>query len=194
MVYKKIIAPIGLLLLLGLAGCSDKSALYENQDIGKGIEECVQDGVAAPKWTCLSEIDGFYSTVGIAQKSSAGLAYMRKVALANGRSELAHQIQTLVKDKITIYAGTTGNGANETVDSATETITKQVANVDLSNSKAIDVWTSPSGDLYMLVTTPKDGTNEQIRKNLQTSYNNQDALWQQFKSKNALEDLEKEFQ
>lgn len=192
--YRKITLLVGIVTILFFAGCSKEPDLYEKQDIGKGVEECLQEGVKAPKWTCISDIDGYYSAVGIAQKSDAGVAYMRKVALANGRSELAQQIQTLVKDKITVYAGTTGGGSNETVDRATETITKQVAKVDLSDSKAIDMWSSPSQTLYMLVTTPKKGANSQIKENLKSSFKNQEALWQQFKSKNAVDGLEREFE
>ncbi|MCW8955090.1 MAG: hypothetical protein OQK48_09145, partial [Sulfurimonas sp.] len=59
--------------------------------------------------------------------------------------------------------------------------------------KAVDSWTSPSGALYLLVTVPKSSTNEQIKENINTSYKNDRALWQQFKAKNALESLEKEF-
>ncbi|MDQ1263920.1 MAG: hypothetical protein QG559_921 [Campylobacterota bacterium] len=178
-------------LLTIISGCSEPTP-EEAQDIRVG--ECKQENSTAPKWTCVPELKGFYSAVGIAERSAAGMAYMRKVALANGRSDLAQQIQTLVKDKITIYTGTTGSAKSETVDQATETVTKQVAKVDLAGSKAIDMWTAPSGALYMLVTVSKDDANEQIRSNLRTSFKNEQALWQQFKAKNALEDLEKEFE
>lgn len=182
---------ITIMLAFLFTGCSQSE--LEKQDIGT-FSECKQEGVKAPKWTCLSDIDGYYSAVGIATHSAAGIAYMRKVALANGRSELASQIKTNVKDKITIYAGTTGVAKSETLDTATESITKQVADVDLSNSKAIDIWEAPSGALYILVTVPKDSINQNIKTNLRTSYKNQEALWQQFRAKNALDELEKEFE
>jgi Cdc6-like AAA superfamily ATPase len=121
------------------------------------------------------------------------MAHMRRVALANGRSDLAQQIQSQVKDKISIYSSTTGVGANETVDQVAEAVTKQIAKVDLVGSKAIDSWTAPSGALYLLVTVSKNSTNKQIKENIKTSLKNDNALWQQFKAKNALEDLEKEF-
>ncbi len=154
---------------------------------------CKQENVNSPKWTCIPEVTGYYAGVGIAEKSAAGMDHMRRVAMANGRSDLAQQIQTLVKDKVSLYTGTTGVGASETVDKTTESVTKQVAKVNLNGSKAIDMWSAPSGALYMLVTVSKDSTNEQIRDNLKSSFKNDNALWQQFKAKNALEDLEKEF-
>ncbi len=154
---------------------------------------CKQENVLAPKWTCIPMADDAYAGVGIAMNSKAGQAMMRRVAIANGRSDLAQQIKTIVKDKITVYTGTTGVGADETVDQATEAVTKQVAKVDLTGSKAIESWNAPSGALYMLVTVSEQETNKQIKENLKTSINNDKALWQQFKAKNALEDLEKEF-
>lgn len=187
----KTISSIGLAVMLSavIAGCS-KDVEPEERSVDFS---CKQENVDAPKWTCIPEISGYYSGVGIAEKSAAGMDHMRRVAMANGRSDLAQQIQTLVKDKVSLYTGTTGIGDSETLDKTTESVTKQVAKVNLSGSKAIDMWYAPSGALYMLVTVAKDSTNEQIRDNMKSSFKNDNALWQQFKAKNALEDLEKEF-
>jgi hypothetical protein len=178
----------GLLLSL-FTGCS-KDAQPQKRSVDFA---CKQENVLAPKWTCIPEIQGAYAGVGIAEKSAAGMDHMRRVAMANGRSDLAQQIESGVKDKITIYTGTTGVSTSETVDKSIETVTKQVAKVDLVGSKAVDMWTAPSGAIFMLVTVSKDSANEQIKNNLNTSFKNDQALWQQFKAKNALEDLEKEF-
>ncbi len=176
------------ILTVSITGCSKEAEPYEEGDF-----RCKQENVLAPKWTCIPDVDSYYSGVGIAQKSAAGMAHMRRVAVANGRSDLAQQIQSQIKDKITIYSGTTGVNADETVDQVTEAVTKQLAKVDLVGSKAIDSWSAPSGALYLLVTVSKNSTNKQIRENLKTSYKNERALWQQFKAKNALEGLEKDF-
>lgn len=187
----KTISSIALAVLLSaiITGCS-KDVEPENRSVDFS---CKQENVDAPKWTCIPEVSGYYAGVGIAEKSAAGMDHMRRVAMANGRSDLAQQIQTLVKDKVSLYTGTTGIAASETVDKTTESVTKQVAKVNLSGSKAVDMWNAPSGAIYMLVTVSKDSTNEQIRDNIKTSFKNDNALWQQFKAKNALEDLEKEF-
>lgn len=177
------------LFLVTLSGCSkDVKPEDEKRDF-----ECKQEGVLAPKWTCIAEVADNYAGVGIAQKSAAGMAHMRRVALANGRSDLAGQIKSQIQDKITIYSGTTGVGSGETVDQSVEAVTKQLAKVDLADSKAIDTWTSPSGALYLLVAVSKKSANVQIQDNIKTSYQNDRALWQQFKAKNALESMEKDF-
>lgn len=177
------------LLFVTITGCSKEVKVGEDRP----DFQCKQENVTAPTWSCIPTVEDSYAGVGIAEKSAAGMDHMRRVALANGRSDLAQQIQSQVKDKITIYTGTTGVGGGETVDKAIETVTKQVAKVDLVGSKAVDMWTAPSGAIYMLVTVSQNSANEQIKNNIKTSFKNDQALWQQFKAKNALEELEKDF-
>ncbi|OHE16325.1 MAG: hypothetical protein A2540_03925 [Sulfurimonas sp. RIFOXYD2_FULL_37_8] len=57
----------------------------------------------------------------------------------------------------------------------------------------MDLWTAPSGAIYMLVSVSQKSANAQIKSNIRTSLKNDEALWQQFKAKNALEELEKDF-
>ncbi len=154
---------------------------------------CKQENVLAPKWTCVPFVEGAYAGVGIAEKSAAGMGHMRRVAMANGRSDLAQQIQTQVKDKVELFTRTTGVADTETVDKVTTAVTKQVAKVDLQGSKAVDSWTAPSGNLYLLVTVPESTVNNEVKKAVKSSFKNDNALWQQFQSKQALEGLEKEF-
>ncbi len=154
---------------------------------------CKQENVLAPKWTCVPFVEGAYAGVGIAEKSAAGMGHMRRVAMANGRSDLAQQIQTQVKDKVELFTRTTGVADTETVDKVTTAVTKQVAKVDLQGSKAVDSWTAPSGNLYLLVTVPESTVNNEVKKAVKSSFQNDNALWQQFQSKQALEGLEKEF-
>jgi len=156
---------------------------------------CKQENVLAPKWTCVPIVDGYYAGVGVAKKSASGMGMMRRVALANGRSELAQQIQTQVKDKLETFTRTTGNGTSETVDQVNTAVSKQIAKVDLKGSKGVDIWNAPSGDLYMLVTVPEQAVNEKVKETIVngSSMKNDNALWQQFQSKQALESLDKEF-
>jgi hypothetical protein len=158
---------------------------------------CQQEGVDAPRWTCIPEVEGYYAGVGVAEKSAAGIAHMRRVALMNGRSDLAQQIETKVKDKMEGFTRATGNGSAETVDKVTTAVTKQVAKVNLKGSKAVDMWNAPSGAIYMLVTVPEANVNQAVKnaynKTVNSSFNNDNALWQQFKSKQALKSLDNEF-
>jgi len=177
------------LIAASITGCSKEvvpSAASEDYS-------CTQENIFAPAWTCLPAFDGHYAGLGIAENSAAGMSHMRRVALANGRADLAQQIQTLVKDKVEVFTRATGNGSQETVDKVSTAVTKQVAKVDLQGSKAVDVWTAPSGALYMLVVVNQNEVNREVKKAVGSSFKNDDALWQQFQSKQALENLEKEF-
>jgi PBP1b-binding outer membrane lipoprotein LpoB len=180
------------LATLAITGCSDKKPEPKKEAYNPTFE-CKQENVLAPRWTCIPEVEGFYAGVGVAEKSAAGMAHMRRVALMNGRSDLAQQIQTQVKDKIEGFTRATGNGSAETVDKVTTAVTKQIAKVDLKGSKAVDMWQAPSGALYMLVTVPAENINAEVKKAVKSSFKNDNALWQQFQSKQALEQLDKEF-
>ena len=85
------------------------------------------------------------------------------------------------------------NGSAEVVDKVSTAVSKQVANVNLKGSKAVDLWNAPSGNMYMLVALPEEVVNEKVQETVKTSFKNDDALWQQFQSKQALESLEAEF-
>ena len=181
------IAVIGL-ITASFIGCGTPAPQQAKPDF-----RCKQESVLAPKWTCTPMVAGAYAGVGIAQKSAAGMGHMRRVALANGRSDLAQQIKSQVKDKVETFTRSTGNGSQETVDSVTTAVSKQVAKVDLQGSKGVDTWMAPSGTLYMLVTVPEAGVNGVVKDAVKSSMKNDAALWQQFQSKQAQESLEKEF-
>ena len=178
-------------------GCSSSQPQTKKQEAYNPTFTCKQEGVSAPKWTCIPDVEGYYSGVGVAEKSLAGVAHMRRVALMNGRSDLAQQIESKIKDKVEGFTRATGNGSAETVDKVTTAVTKQVAQVDLKDSKAVDMWNAPSGAIYMLVTVPQANINKEVKKayksTVNSSFKNDNALWQQFQSKQALESLDKEF-
>ena len=187
---------VAALVAFTVSGCNGeqpKVTKVQQQATEDAQFKCKQESVFAPSWTCMPMADGAYAGVGIAEKSGAGMSHMRRVALANGRSDLAQQIKSQIKDKVETFTRVTGVGAGESVDSVTTAVSKQIAKVDLEGSKGVNVWTAPSGALYMLVTVSEKKANEEIKQNIQSSYKNDSALWQQFQSKNALEGLEKEF-
>ncbi|MDF1882364.1 LPP20 family lipoprotein [Sulfurimonas sp. SAG-AH-194-C21] len=189
----KTVSKITLLgLVIAFSACADKEEKVEPKPYVATFE-CKQENVLAPRWTCIPSVDSFYAGVGIANKSAAGMAHMRKVAMMNGRSDLTQQIATQVKDKMQGFTQTTGNGQNETVDAVTKAVTDQAANIKLSNSKAIDMWNAPSGALYVLMVVPAADVNSVIKNAVKTSFNNDNAKWQDFKASQAFDALNKEF-
>lgn len=182
------IAMVGV-IALSFSGCGAKPEVEESVF----DNTCKIENVDAPSWVCVPHFEDAFAGVGIAEKSNAGMAHMRKVAYANGRSDLAQQVQTQVKDKMELFTRSTGVAERETIEQVNTAVSKQVAKVDLAGSKSVGLWTAPSGALYMLVKVNKDSVNNEINKAVKSSFKNDDALWQQFQSKNALEGLEKEF-
>ena len=152
---------------------------------------CKQENVPAPKWTCIPMVEGAYAGVGIAEKSAAGMSHMRKVALMNGRSDLAQQIKVEVKSRMKGFTQTTGSADSETVDKMTQAVDDQLAKVNLSGSKAVDYWEAPSGNIYLLVTVPEDYINGQVKNAAKTSLKNDNALWQQFQASKAFDSMDK---
>lgn len=184
------------LMAISFSGCSDKEAAAEPAKKPVAISECTIDKADAPKWACgiVEGYDEMYTSTGTAKMSKAGAGFTRKNALADGRSNLAQQIETLVKDKVERFTRSTGIAENETVDTVSTQVSKQVAKVTLNGSKQLAYWQHPENDdIYLLVGVTKESVNTSAKENVISSFKNQDALWQQFQAKNALEELDKEF-
>lgn len=190
---KKLIGSVVLAATLAatFTGCSGKDAKPEEVSF-----ECRQDGVLAPQWTCMpdSGVEGSITDLGSAPFSKLGDGFTRREALANGRSNLAQQIQTLVKDKVETFTRSTGVGGSEVADKVSTQVSKQVAKVSLQGSKQLNYWQHPTTKtMYILVGINENSMNEEVKNNVKSSFKNDEALWQQFQAKNALEGLEKEF-
>ena len=158
-------------------------------------DSCEIDGENAPQWVCGSvDIEGAYTDSGSASPNPLGFSFQRREALAQARSNLAQQMQTLVKDKVENFARVTGVGNGAVADKVATQVSKQAAEVSLKGSKQIRLWKHNNGTVYVLVGVAKRPFNKAVKNQVESSYKNDDALWQQFQSKNALEALDKEFQ
>ena len=191
----QIIKKIGTVVLLSAAvtftACSSKVAGTEVVE----IQECVISGQSAPSWACGTFTQkGSVTSVGSANKSKIGQGFSNREALANARSSLAQQIQTEVKDKVENFMRSTGVKDSEVADKVTSQVSKQVAKVTLSGSKQIRYWeNTKDNSIYVLVAIDQNTVNQQAKDAVKSSYKNNNALWQQFQSTQALESLEKEF-
>lgn len=174
-------------LVLTVTGCSDKQP--------EPNFKCTIDGTQAPEWVCgNSTVEGAITAVGSAPLSKLGQGFSRREALANGRSNLAQQIETLVKDKVELFTRSTGVADSEVADKVSTQVSKQVAKVTLKGSKQTKFWQQPdTKEIYILVSVPEASMNEEVKRSVQSSFKNDEALWQQFQAKNALESLDKEF-
>jgi hypothetical protein len=173
-----------------LSGCVDQPKPAQDE----GDFRCKQDGVLAPKWTCNPQnYEGAIVGLGSAPISKAGANFTRNNAMAAARNDLAFQIETQVKAKVENFVRGTGVGDQEVVDSVSTQVSKQLANTTLNGSKQLETWSSQKTS-YILVGISNDVVNKEAKKQIvNSSHKNEDALWQQFQSKQALDSLDKEF-
>ena len=187
----KIIAAIAVIAAV-LTGCGQPQPTTQDE----GDFRCKQDGELAPKWTCNpNSYEGAIVGLGSAPYSKAGINFTRNNAVAQARNDLAFQIETQVKAKIENFVRGTGVADKEVVDSVSTQVSKQLANTTLNVSKQLEFWQSPKTNVvYILMGVSNDVVNKEAKKEVvNSSHNNEDALWQQFQSKQALDSLDKEF-
>lgn len=180
-------------ILIALTGCTTKKSV----DYQKPQSECEIDGISAPSWVCgndQSPPGGVYLGIGSAPMSKLGYGFTVREAAADARSNLAQRIETSIKDKIERFARSTGVQKNEVADKVSTQVSKQVAKVTLNDSKQIRSWQHPeNGALFVMVSVSEENVNREAKSGVLSSYKNNDALWQQIQSKEALAELEAEF-
>jgi len=149
--------------------------------------------VAAPGWVCDEPVEGLaVSAVGSADKSAAGIDFMKQQASAAARVQLAQMMKVQVQNMIKQFAETTGSGDSETVDQVNSSVTKQITNESLVGTRIYKTRRSPNGALYVLVGLDDNAASLIHETALKTSMNNEKALWQKFQAKKGFDELAKE--
>lgn len=173
-----------------MGGCSNTE---KKVSVAESPKECVfpdSPKDAAPLWVCDSPVEGVsVSAVGAANKSAAGVSFMKDQAAADARVKLAQQMKVLVNNMIKQYVETTGAGSSETVDKVNTSVSKLITSETITGSRIFRSTVSPKGDMYVLVGLDPTVTKEATEKVLKTSMNNERALWQQFKAAKGQEEM-----
>jgi len=190
------IKTISKIALVGLLAASFTACNKEATPSGELDERCYKQNEVVPEWVCNSAIEGAtYAAVGIGTSKNESMKTQQ--AIARARMKLAQQIETKVKAKMEDFIRATGNGDSEVLDAVSTSVTKQTSKLDLKGSRKVKEYTSrKSGTLYVLVAVDDTLVNKAVKDKINTmssSHNNEDALWQQFQSKQALDSLDKEF-
>jgi len=175
-----------------MAGCGSKEVAQVPEDTGPTfVEHCeYKPGIQAPEWYCSPDIEGGIAAVGEAKRNVAGDNNMqRTMAMANGRDALARQTQVKVQNLLTNWSRATGAGEEQTYEANFENVSRQVSQQTLEGSRQLKRWLAPDGTLVLLVGVSDSAA---IKNGLKTSLRNEQALWQQFQSKQALEELDKQ--
>jgi len=179
---------------LFFTGCSAKNPKPLQVKQQQNKLECKVYGETAPAWICKIPIkQGYYIAVGFAKKSIWGFGFMRNNAVLDANTQIARQINVKIANYITSYFNEIG--ANNIGDKAIEQFTKQIIyTTTLKNSKITDMWFDSKGNMYVLVTVPKQQNLKQIKQQIVSSFNNKAAMWQQFKAQQAEKKLDKEIE
>ena len=181
-----IIAALATLLLV--SGCSKKP---EPKTAATGAG-CVIEGANAPKWVCIPQgPDAMVAGLGTAAKNPANdYGFQLSQAQAAGRDALARNIETKVQNLFKNWQRSTGVAQSATFEQNVENVSRQSANMSLQGSRIEDSWQHPvSGTLYVLMVAPEN----QVREGMLSSLRNEEALWQQFQSQKAHDELMREF-
>jgi hypothetical protein len=178
------ILAVGCLLL---TGCSKKVKKVDNEALEEEFRH-------APAWVLNGYTEGSISAVGSAVIGKSGIQFAKTEALAQGRNELARQTSTKVKALVNNFVEQTGLGDDQMVDRFSKQMTKQITNVTLSGSRQKDMWISPSKELYVLVVMDPAAVKATVKRELTSTYQNDQARWQEFQAKNGEAELDKEIE
>ena len=178
------LAPILILAIL-VFGCSSKnrsetamSAQYKD----------------APEWVFHADAQPPMAAVGMARIGKAGLGFARNAALADGRDQLARQMEVKVKNMVKQFTRATGSEGAETVDTVSEQVSRQVSHQTLAGSRMKAMWRAPTEELFVLVVIDANRVLPVVRDAMESSMKNQEALWQQFQGMKAQEALDFEIE
>lgn len=148
---------------------------------------------AAPDWVCGAPVNGVdVSAVGYADKSAAGVNFMKQMAATAARVELAQIMKVEVQNMIKQYAETTGSGDSETVDRVNTSVSKQLTKETLVGSKIFRQMPTPNGGMVVLVGLDEEAASKINETALKTSMKNDRALWQKFQAEKSFDELASE--
>lgn len=153
-------------------------------------EEKSTSGMDIPSWYLNPPVveDAFY---GVGSAKMSKLDSSRKMAIARAREDIAFQINATVKAAITDYAQEAGaDGESQTI-SFVETISRQLTETTLTNTKTEKVEVDSEGRVYAMVSYNVNEFKETAAKEFQR---NEDAAFAEFKAQEALKKLDYELE
>lgn len=176
------------LLTLFLVGCGNKEVKEEKQKVTPVETKAYKD---YPDWVFQPDYKGGIAAVGQAKVGQAGLAFARQEALAMARGELSRMIEVQVDDMFKNYVNSVGVGGQDGVEKVSTSISRQVSSVAIQGSKQVNYWMNKEGtEVYVLVAVANDDLKKQTLDTVKTTLGNDQALWQEFKSQKAQDELD----
>ena len=131
------------------------------------------------------------SSAGSAKIGQAGMQFAITEAEANARDSMARQMQVKIANMVKNFTQQTGVGDSQTVDKVVSSVSKQVTQQELVGTQRKDMWISPSGELWVLMSMSEQNVLA-VKNAVKSSFNNDAALHQQVLAKQAQDELDKE--
>jgi hypothetical protein len=175
-------------VIIGLTGCSSKV-----ETISQAPNEIKNELTNAPKWVLTQEGEKGINSAGSAKIGQAGTQFAITEAEANARDQIARQMQLKVANMVKNFTQQTGIGDGQTADKVVSSVSKQVTQQELIGTQRKDMWISPSGELWVLMSMSEQSVSA-VKNAVKTSFNNDVALHQQMMAKQAQHELDKELE
>jgi len=173
-------------VILGLTGCSSKG-----EALSQAPKEIQNEFTNAPKWVLTQENEKGINAAGSAKIGNAGTQFAITEAEANARDQMARQMQIKVGNMIKNFTQQTGVGDVQSVDKVVESVSKQVSKQELIGTQRKDIWISPSGELWVLMSMSEQSMSA-VKNAIKSSFQNDEVLHQLVLAKQAQDELDKE--
>lgn len=175
-----------ILITTALLACGSKEVKVEH-----GMGDAYKD---APEWVFNPADQPGIAAVGVAKIGKAGFPFARNAAIADGRDQLARQLEVKVKNMLKSFTQSTGIGDAQTVETVSSQVSRQVSKQTLNGSRMKQMWRAPTDELFALVVLDPQRIIPALKDSVKTSMKNDEALWQQFQAKKAQDELEAEIE
>ena len=184
---KKVLFTISAATMIMMSGCSSKSEVA----VQVAPAEIKNELSGAPKWVLSPSDEKGINSAGSAKVGKGGTQFAITEAEANARDSMARQMQVKVSNMVKNFTQQTGVGDGQTVDKVVSSVSKQITQQELMGTQRKEVWVSPSGELWVLMSMSEQSVLA-VKNAIKSSFKNDDALWQQFQAKKAQDELDSE--
>ena len=176
---------------LGVSGCATPPVEVEK------VAACAfpDSEDEAPQWVCDARFEGVtVGAVASAERSDAGIAFMKQIAANKARVQLARNMKVQAENMIRQYADITGAGSEETVDRVTSSVTSHFTDQTLDGSRMFVNIVSPDGQMFVLVGLDEAATQKLAESAIKNSLSNDPSAWNKFKSQKVRMSSQQKFQ
>ncbi|MDC7221058.1 MAG: LPP20 family lipoprotein [Spirochaetales bacterium] len=173
------------IVAFGFVSCGSEPETTEETVDKKGLD--VPDWFLTPP-----QADNMIYGIGVDTRSD--MARAKDIAASRARADIAKQLSVTVETMLTDYFQEAGEGDNKQAIEMIESITKEVAQVDLTNAILKETYpVLEKNDEYTMYVLVEFDKNKAVEENVAEIFErNESAAFAEFKAQQALERLNAE--